>query len=98
PPSSTLCPYTTLFRSLTTTLSENENLVVFDFAHGRRELTHYLGCFGSQTCAFAAANELTQYALADNGWVAEVWELASAYGQFPSDRKSTRLNSSHRTI
>ena len=69
---------------LTTTLSENENLVVFDFAHGRRELTHYLGCFGSQTCAFAAANELTQYALADNGWVAEVWELASAYGQFPS--------------
>lgn len=66
---------------LTTTPSENENLVVFDFAHGRRELTHYLGCFGSRACAFAAADELTQYALAADGWVAEVWRLASPYGQ-----------------
>lgn len=69
---------------LTTTLSENENLVVFDFAHGRRELTHYLGCFGSRACAFAAADELTQYELAADGWVAEVWRLASPYGQPPS--------------
>ncbi len=67
---------------LTTSLSENENLVVFDFMRGRRELTHYLGCFGSRACAFAAADELTQYALAGNGWVAEVWKLAAAYGQF----------------
>ena len=66
---------------LTTTLSENENLVVFDYAHGRRELTHYLGCFGSRACAFATANELTDYALAADGWVAEVWRLGSAYGQ-----------------
>lgn len=66
---------------LTTTLSENENLVVFDFAHARRELTHYLGCFGSRACAFATANQLTDYALAADGWVAEVWRLGSAYGQ-----------------
>jgi hypothetical protein len=69
---------------LTTSLSENENLVVFDFVHGRRELTHFLGCFGSRACAFAAANQLTQYALAANGWVAEVWKLASAFGQTSS--------------
>jgi hypothetical protein len=69
---------------LTTSLSENESLVVFDFVHGRRELTHYLGCFGSRTCAFSQADGLTQYALAANGWVAEVWKLASAFGQTPS--------------
>jgi hypothetical protein len=55
--------------------------VVFDFSRGRRELTHYLGCFGSRACAFAAANELTDFALGDDGWVAEVWRLGSAYGQ-----------------
>lgn len=69
---------------LTTSFSENENLVVFDFLHGHRELTHYLGCFGSRACAFAQADQLTQYALAGNGWVAEVWRLASAFGQAPS--------------
>lgn len=66
---------------LTTSLSENENLIVFDFAYGRRELTQYLGCFGTRACAFAAANELTDYAVAPDGWVAEVWRLGSAYEQ-----------------
>ncbi len=66
---------------LTTGFSENESLVVFDFVHGRRELTHYLGCFGSLTCAFTAANELTDYALGADGWVAEIWRLSSPYGQ-----------------
>jgi hypothetical protein len=65
---------------LTTTSEQDMNLVVFDVARGRRELTDPDGCSGTRACALAAGPDLSRYALAPNGWVAEEWTLYFPYG------------------
>jgi hypothetical protein len=59
---------------LTTGSERNVNLVVFDLARGRRELTENDGCRGSQGCS--SGPSMSQYALARTGFIAEVWPVA----------------------
>jgi hypothetical protein len=82
---------------LITTINENVDLVVFNFVRGRRVLTQHLGCEATHACVFAQADTLTQYALASNGWVAEVWALGPPFMVTPSpfvngDRKMVATN------
>src|SRR5207248_6232891 len=85
PPRSTLFPYTTLFRSPDIGLAKAVTSVV-NLADGRYTVTFVMVVtnLGSVT--------ISNVQVADN--------LNSAFGGKPitRDRKSTRLNSSHRTI
>jgi hypothetical protein len=65
---------------LTTSSEQDMNLVVFDVARARRELTDNDGCSGTRICALAAGPDLSHYTLAPNGWVAEEWTLYFPYG------------------
>ncbi len=59
---------------LTTGLGANENLIIFDGAQGRKELTDFDMCQGpTEACSFVPY--MAKYALAPDGWVVELWVL-----------------------
>jgi hypothetical protein len=62
---------------LTTGSQRNVNLVVFDLARGRRELTENDGCRGSQGCT--SLHSMSQSALARTGFIAEVWPVVPGF-------------------
>src|SRR5206468_12442661 len=86
PPSSTLFPYTTLFRSLSAAVAlliEQKRVVALDHGSGKKVRRLYV-----------AADSLREWL---QGGAREPIDLAQAYAAVV-DRKSTRLNSSHDQI
>src|SRR5207248_6906439 len=85
PPTSTLFPYTTLFRSInwfaTTPYLFNDGTNVFSI---------------SNYCCAGVENALYGYYVSDGTW--KFTDLLTPQNVSSLDRKSTRLNSSHRTI
>src|SRR5699024_12131605 len=90
PPSSTLFPYTTLFRSATGT----------EFARPREGLPEELVDILSRLCGFPRRGDVGFRHSALQAlwhWLEGKWESIDVGGN-PVDRKSTRLNSSHVSI
>src|SRR5699024_12280466 len=95
PPSSTLCPYTTLFRSDGPGhFRRHVGLVVLgqDLGGDERAVLHVAG--GDH--ALALAEQVRKNALVDHGHLVEA--VGDHEIHLQRDRKSTRLNSSHVSI
>src|SRR5205814_8853475 len=92
PPTSTLFPYTTLFRSLQLGNGGEHFLLAVRPAAAQREGAQ-LRQFGQGRDAIGPDGGHGQVQLAELGHPAEV--LHALGGVAPEDRKSTRLNSSH---
>jgi hypothetical protein len=58
---------------------QDTELVVFDVRRGLTELTDFSFCDGTHGCALSPSKPITQYALAPNGWVAELKVYDSGY-------------------
>lgn len=63
---------------LTTGLEEDANLLVFNTARARRELSVSLGC-STHACVLGSTRDLARWALAPNGWLAELWGLSAPF-------------------
>src|SRR5947209_1528821 len=91
PPTSTLFPYTTLFRSRNFTVTNISTLLIY----GALYVTfYYLGLFQQGTLGYTAA------AAGAAGIPGSIFLIffSPRFGSLAADRKSTRLNSSHANI
>src|SRR5207253_10174944 len=93
PPTSTLFPYTTLFRS-----KPHQEALGVAAAQGFIGLIVYIWILVAFVRAFWQGRRLRGAVALFAGWVAYVVSIQADFSWIPTDRKSTRLNSSHVAI
>src|SRR5690606_40831450 len=95
PPSSTLFPYTTLFRSNVRDFDVQkfggEARIDWRIADGTEWINSYGLSHAGSAIELTGANGTAQV----NGWTIHTLQSRLRSGRFFADRKSTRLNSSH---